>query len=129
MPVSQNEIDGTIILEEGKLISNIIAAAKTDSRGDWKGAICKLKAAEKSALNIAVLETKCDADISEFVNENTQALVCDLENDTGIGKWAIAPSARGCNVFKIRKSQSPPPYGEFSQLEFVVNEVTEVTTS
>lgn len=127
--ITQAEIDNTIILEQNKLVYNTLKAAKQDKMGNWSEAECYLTKAEKSRRNIRVLRTKCDTDISCFVNENTEALVCNLEEDTGIGKWAIKPSLRNCNIFKIRGGQLPPPYGEFSLLEFPPEEVTEVITS
>ena len=126
MAVTQSEIDSTILLSEGMLTHWVIAASKQDAFGNWEQALCFMDRAEESAQKIGVLETNCDVDISEFVNENTSKLICDINEDTGIGKWAIKPSVRGCNIFKIRGGQLPPPYGEFTQDEFVVAEVTEV---
>lgn len=116
-------------MSENNLVVHVLNASKKDSVGDWDSAVCNLVFAEKEHKKISVLETKCDTDISEFVNENAFVSVCDIENDRGIGEWAIRPSLRNCNVFRIRGGQLPPPYGEFVQEEFVAQEVTEVQTS
>ena len=129
MPVTQADINATIYLAEGELVSFVKSAAVMDSYGNWDQAVCFLEKAEKVATRIGVLETKCDVDISEFVNENAAQNVCNIDEDRGIGEWAIKPSIRGCNVFRIRDGQLPPPYGEFTQNEFVTEEFTEVRTS
>lgn len=124
--VTQSEIDGTISLLEGQLAHLVLKAANQDSRGNWEKALCTLDNAEAIAQNIGVLETTCDVDISDLVNENA-TVQCDIENDRGIGEWAIPPSVRSCGIFKIRGGQLPPPYGEFKQGEFVVQEFAEVS--
>lgn len=128
MSVKQEDIDATVDTLNGELAHWVLAASKMDAFGNWEQALCFLDRAEKVAQKIGVLQTKCDVDISEFVNTNAAAQQCDIENDRGIGEWAIPPSARNCGIFTIRGGQQPPPYGEFTRVEFVVNEFTEVRT-
>jgi len=128
MGVTQEEIDATISVLNGELVHWVLSAAKQDAFGNWDTALCFLDKAEVVSQKIGVLQTKCDVDISDFVNENTSIVQCDIENDRGIGEWAIPPSARSCGIFKIRGGQLPPPYGEFAIVEFNTNEITEVVT-
>lgn len=128
MAVTQQDIDATIDILHGEMFHWLHAAAQQDAFGNWDLAKCFLEKAEKVSQRIGVLETKCDVDISEFVNENAAAIQCDIDNDRGIGEWAIPPGDVRCGIFTIRKGITPPPYGEFVQVEFVTDEFTEVVT-
>lgn len=128
MAVTQADIDVTIEALQGTTFHWLNAAAEQDTFGNWETAQCFLDKAEDAALRVGVLQTKCDRDISEFVNENAAAAQCDLENDRGIGEWAIPPGDVRCGIFKIRRGITPPPYGEFRRTEFVTNHFTEEVT-
>jgi len=127
--ISQEDISSSILINENKMVFQIIESAKNDACGMWEESVSILEEASKYSNIIGVLKTTCkDADISDFVNENTGIQNCDIDNDRGIGEWAIKPSLRGCNVFKIRKGLTPPPFGEFSQSDFLGENFTKVTT-
>jgi len=129
MAVSQEDINDSIRVEQDKLVHWMINAGKQDAYGNWDKSECFADKSEKSSLAIGVLETGCEGkDISDFVNENTSPSVrCDLTK-VGIGYDAVERSTRDCRVIRVPLSNVPPPYGEFTQLEFVTVEFTEVIT-
>lgn len=128
MAVTQQDIDATIETLYGEMFHWLHAGAEQDTFGNWELAQCFLDKAEVVSQRIGVLQTKCDVDISEYVNENAAAIQCDIENDRGIGEWAIPPGDVRCGIFRVRKGATPPPYGEFVRSEFVAAEFTEVVT-
>lgn len=126
---TEAQINGSIDIWEGQLVHYTLGAAIQDQYGNWNQAECFLNKATNTYIKIWNLESICpDAEKEILPN----ALSCDL-SQKGIGVWAIespvAAAAIGCSVLQLADGQGPPPYGEFTQQEFVTNEFTEVITN
>lgn len=118
--VTEQEIQNNVFVADNYVIRNVISAAVQDGRGNWEEAVCFLNKALEYDTKIGIYENTCEV---PDLNENIGDLCSGLD---GIGEWQIEVSPAGCGVLSVAVGQGPPPYGEFSQLEFVVNNVTKV---
>ena len=126
--IPQSLIDDSIAILERSLVYYILSAAIQDGLGDWNKASCLLHDAKGVMLEIGILESACPDAIKFTVPGAGTCLVTSI----GIGLWAvgsaISGSEKGCNVFEIKKSALPPPYGVFTNSEFTTIEFTQQIT-
>lgn len=123
MHISDEVIAANIAQLNANIITNLLKASAAQVCGATITVNCHLDKVFDNMVAKEELESLCPTNVPVY--DQNIALLCDLENDKGIGEWAIERSLRGCNIFKIRFSQQPPPYGEFSFCEHQTNNYTE----
>lgn len=118
---SQAVIDSSIEIVERNLVYYVLSAAIQDGLGNWEKAECLIRDSKWVMLDLGILESNCPDAIKHSVpgSQVTPSI------NPSIGSFTIGVKP---TMFTILGSNKPPPYGEFTVVEFIDTNVTEVVT-
>lgn len=120
--ISQAVIDNSIEIVERNLVYYVLSAAIQDGLGNWEKAECLIRDSKWVMLDLGILESNCP----DAVKHSVPGSQVTPSINPSIGTFTIGVSSP--TIFTILGSNTPPPYGEFTVVEFIDTNVTQVVT-